>query len=174
MNHFDVFEISPIRMDLSAEELEKKFHQLSRKFHPDHHSENLKALEESSKINGAYKILRDSWARGGYLLELLGIALGTKVPACLGSIYFELQEAGDPASLSALKDQLVKDNENRAKQLKDCFKNLDSLKVDLKVAQANQQVQLLLNKLAGLVLENRYALSMQRDIESKVSEALRA
>lgn len=172
MNHFEVFEIVPLRLDLDRNELERKFHELSRQHHPDHHGESSKALAEISTINGAYRILRDPWSRAGYLLEILNIPLGTKVPACLGSIYFELQETGDLPALKSLREQLMEDNKKRARQLTESFKSFDALKLradnlDPRPASA----LLVLNKLAGLVLENRYALSMQRDIDAKIAQA---
>ena len=67
-----------LQIDISA--LEKEFYRLSRKLHPDLYvrttgEEQQWSLEKSSRLNDAYRTLRDPVARTQYLLELEGVKL---------------------------------------------------------------------------------------------------
>jgi molecular chaperone HscB len=80
--------------------LEASFHVLSRRFHPDfYQTQSSRAqavsLENSAWLNVAYRTLRDPVARVEYLLELEGLATGTRSdpPAELFEEILELQEA---------------------------------------------------------------------------------
>ena len=56
------------RLDLDPQDLERRFRELSRQFHPDFYynaspSERLASLERSSYLNDAYRTLRSPAAR---------------------------------------------------------------------------------------------------------------
>jgi len=68
----------PRRLNLDVAELEREFHRLSRKLHPDHYvsaggPEAEWSLEKSSQLNDAYRTLRDPISRTQYLLKLEGV-----------------------------------------------------------------------------------------------------
>jgi molecular chaperone HscB len=77
--YFAVFSLPPhLVIDTAA--LEKSFYALSRRLHPDRFAarpaaEQAAALAESSRLNDAYRTLKDPIARTEYLLELEGIQL---------------------------------------------------------------------------------------------------
>jgi molecular chaperone HscB len=77
--YFDIFSLPPhLRVDTAA--LEKSFYSLSRKLHPDRFAgrsaaEQDAALAESSRLNDAYRTLKDPIARTEYLLKLEGVEL---------------------------------------------------------------------------------------------------
>jgi len=78
-DYFSFFGL-PRRFQLDAAGLEKKFYQLSRKFHPDLYArgsadEQRWSLEKSSVLNDAWRTLRDPLRRTEYLLGLAGIRL---------------------------------------------------------------------------------------------------
>jgi molecular chaperone HscB len=78
-DYFSFFGL-PRRFQLDTAALEKKFYQLSRKFHPDLYAragadEQRWSLEKSSLLNDAWRALRDPLARTEYLLGLVGIRL---------------------------------------------------------------------------------------------------
>jgi molecular chaperone HscB len=90
------------RLVLDRSELERRFHALNRRFHPDYFrlrspEEQAVSLDNSAAVNAAYRALRDPVARVEYLLELSGMGLGTagqaKPPADLFEEIMELQEA---------------------------------------------------------------------------------
>jgi len=67
-------------MVIDTAALEKSFYALSRRLHPDRFAarraaEQEAALAESSRLNDAYRTLRDPIARTEYLLKLEGIEL---------------------------------------------------------------------------------------------------
>ncbi len=73
-NYFEVLGI-PKKLTIDTVELEKIFHDLSKKNHPDFfHNEGeekyLEALEISSQINQGYKTLKDPLTRVNYILAL--------------------------------------------------------------------------------------------------------
>jgi molecular chaperone HscB len=90
------------RLVLDRSDLERRFHALNRRFHPDYFrlrspEEQAVSLENSAAVNAAYRTLREPVGRVEYLLELSGMALGTagqaKPPADLFEEIMELQEA---------------------------------------------------------------------------------
>ncbi len=77
--YFTFFSLPPkLAVDTAA--LEKSFYALSRKLHPDRFAakpaaEQEAALAESSRLNDAYRTLKDPIARTEYLLKLEGVEL---------------------------------------------------------------------------------------------------
>jgi molecular chaperone HscB len=76
---FTVFSL-PRHLHLDTAALEKVFYAQSRKLHPDRFAsrpvaEQEAALEESSRLNDAYRTLKDPIARTQYLLSLEGVEL---------------------------------------------------------------------------------------------------
>jgi molecular chaperone HscB len=113
----------PRKLTIEQAELERRFRELSRKFHPDYYynaspTERLASLERSSYLNDAYRALRTPATRIEHLLAIEGLPSskseeGTaKVPPALLEEVFalneeldeirELRESGtDPAALAA-------------------------------------------------------------------------
>lgn len=74
MNYFELFEI-PVSLQIDANELQKKYFELQKKYHPDFFSnadENEQAdmLERSSMINKAIKTFKDGDETIKYVLQL--------------------------------------------------------------------------------------------------------
>ena len=70
----------PAHLVIDLPALEKSFYALSRRLHPDRFAakspgEQAAALSESSRLNDAYRTLKDSIARTEYLLKLEGVEL---------------------------------------------------------------------------------------------------
>jgi len=113
----------PRRLTIDAQDLERRFRDLSRKFHPDYYynaspAERLASLERSSYLNDAYRTLRSPVARVEHLLAIEGLPSArseegsAKVPAGLLEEVFALNEeldeirelresGGEPGQLSA-------------------------------------------------------------------------
>lgn len=109
------------RLGLDRADLERRFHGLNRRLHPDYFrlrspEEQTISLEASAAVNAAYRTLRDPVSRVEYLLELEGMGLGlagqAKPPADLFEEIMELQEArmelatADPDEAPALRARL--------------------------------------------------------------------
>src|SRR5207245_3294158 len=129
MDHFEVFGL-PRRLAVDTAELQRKFYELSRRYHPDFHQaappeEQVRALEASAGLNAAYRTLRDPIARIEYLVRLEegrdtkeGATVKPKAPPELLEEMFEIQEAlaeakagglagGGRATLVAQRDRLT-------------------------------------------------------------------
>jgi molecular chaperone HscB len=96
----------PRRLLLDAQDLERRFRELSRKFHPDYYynappAERLASLERSSYLNDAYRTLRNPITRVEHLLAIEGLPPPTseegsaKVPPALLEEVFALNEELD-------------------------------------------------------------------------------
>ena len=76
---FSIFSLPP-KLVIDLPTLEKSFYALSRRLHPDRFAarspeEQAAALVESSRLNDAYRTLKDPIARTEYLLKLEGVEL---------------------------------------------------------------------------------------------------
>ena len=113
----------PRKLVLDPGELEQRFRELSRRFHPDYYynappAERLASLERSSYLNDAYRALRNPISRIDHLLAVEGLPSvkseegASKVPPGLLEEVFDLNEeldairearesGADPASLRA-------------------------------------------------------------------------
>ena len=96
----------PRRLQIAQNDLERRFRELSRKFHPDYFynaspAERLASLERSSYLNDAYRALKNPVSRVEHLLAIEGLASarseeGTaKVPPSLLEEVFALNEELD-------------------------------------------------------------------------------
>lgn len=79
-DYFAVFGISP-SLALDLPELQRQFYVLSKQFHPDRFArasaaEQQYALDFTSLLNDAWRVLRDPQARGEYLLKSNGFEAG--------------------------------------------------------------------------------------------------
>jgi molecular chaperone HscB len=97
----------PRKLVLDAKDLERRFRDLSRKFHPDFFynatpEERLASLERSSYLNDAYRALKEPVSRVEHLLAVEGLPSVTasgpgqaKVPPALLEEVFALNEELD-------------------------------------------------------------------------------
>lgn len=121
-NYFSFFEL-PQHYHIDTAQLERRFYQLSRQFHPDFFGQTSEAEQQysvacASMLNDAYRTLKDSLRRANYLLELQGIKSNqkAKTPADLLAEVFELNEqleelreaksANETSNMNSLKQQL--------------------------------------------------------------------
>ena len=77
--YFEIFSL-PAKLGIDTAALEKSFYALSRRLHPDRFAarsaeEQEAALVESSRLNDAYRTLKDPIARTEYLLKLEGVEM---------------------------------------------------------------------------------------------------
>ena len=129
MNHFEVFGLER-KLGIDTAALQRRFYELSRRYHPDFHQSaspaaQADALEASARLNAAYRALRDPLARADYLVRLEegretkeGATVKPAAPAALLAEMFEIQEAlaeakagplddGARASLTEQRDRLL-------------------------------------------------------------------
>jgi molecular chaperone HscB len=77
MNYFELYDI-PVSMKPDVQQVKQKFYELSRRYHPDFYSnaadkEQADALEKSSLVNKAFKVLQQPDETIKYVLQLHGL-----------------------------------------------------------------------------------------------------
>src|SRR5271167_3253754 len=90
----------PRRLTIDLDELERRYHELSRKIHPDRFASSAARVRDASlrataTLTRSYRTLRDPVARGLYWLELNGEKLAEnnkRVPSEMAELVFEVQE----------------------------------------------------------------------------------
>jgi len=94
--HFDIFGLPP-STELDVKALEQKHRELSLEVHPDRMARadahtRLKALEQTTALNDAFKVLRDPVRRALYLLKLKGVDLESESAAAKAQMPIEFLE----------------------------------------------------------------------------------
>ena len=137
----------PRKLLLDAADLERRFHQLSWKLHPDNFAgaseyERELSLERSSQLNDAYRALREPLGRVEYLLAQAGLRKEgqhkQQAPPELLEEVFELNESldelrgargsgGDPAEMASLKQRLQSARQNFQEKLGEVDRELERL-----------------------------------------------
>lgn len=189
-NFFSFFKL-PIKFHLNLTELENKFYELSRKFHPDFFSqateqERRYSNERTSMLNDAYRTLKDPMKRANYFLTLQGfksIGQQTKTPPDLLAEIFELNEqleelrfakkAKDTDQISSLITQVLatqKMLKERAsdlnKELNNYFSKWDSLEINFSL----EEKQKLLTKISDVLSQIKYIKNLIENIEEEFDE----
>ena len=181
----------PRRLELDAQELERRFRELSRKFHPDYYynatpTERLASLERSSYLNDAYRALRNPVTRIEHLLAIEGVAApktesGTaKVPPALLEEVFALNEelddirerresGADPSTLRARLDRartpIDRKREEHEQQLQALTREWDALPSDAPPERRRGTLTALRERL----LERNYINNLLATIDREVA-----
>jgi len=175
MNYFEVFGL-PRVLSLDLKALEKTFHELSRRYHPDYFTtapaeERQKALQMTATLNDAYRTLRHPVRRVEHLLEIEGFKPdGSKVPKPFLMEVFEINEQLEEVKAgSASKEQveaLRREIEERAKgfeqQLQRAADDWDKLSA---AGPSEEQRKQQLSRLTDILSESSYIRNLQRDLE---------
>ena len=175
MNYFEVFGLPKI-LNIDLKTLERTFHELSRKYHPDYFTtapaeEKQRALQMTATLNDAYRTLRHPVRRTDYLVHLEGFKPdGSKVPKSFLMEVFEINEQLEEVkSGAASKDQVAllrKEIEERAEQFESQLEGA-SLEWDKLVTAnaAEPELKQQLTKLTEILSESSYIRNLQRDLE---------
>ena len=175
----------PRRLKVNTADLERRFRDLSRQFHPDYFynappAERLASLERSSYLNDAYRVLRNPVARVEYLLGIEGLAptrsdegRSAKVPPSLLEEVFalneeldeirELRESGvDPsalrARLAAARKPIERRRDEHERQLQDLSTEWDE-----------RQQRVTLEALRERMLERNYINNLLATIDREAA-----
>jgi len=117
-NHFELFGLAP-GFGIEAEALERSYREIQSRVHPDRFAhagdaERRASLQWTTRVNEAYRVLKDPVQRARHLLELHGVDVAfetnTAMPPEFLMQQMELREAleaaKDPAKLDDLRAQL--------------------------------------------------------------------
>ena len=191
-DYFSFFGL-PRRLNLDAQDLEKRLRELSRKFHPDFFynappAERLASLERSSYLNDAYRTLKNPASRIEYLLSLEGFPPpkseeGTaKVPPALLEEVFALNEelddirelrenGGDRATLASRLERARQPIERKRQEHERLLNDL-SARWDAQADAPGAERRATLETLREQLLERQYISNLIATIE-KLSDELR-
>ena len=123
-NHFELFGLEPV-FALNADSLDSAYRDIQAKVHPDRFAhagdaERRASLQWTTRVNEAYRTLKDPLQRAKHLLELRGVDVAfetnTSMPADFLVEQMELREslekavkAKDAATLDSLRKRLVEE-----------------------------------------------------------------
>jgi molecular chaperone HscB len=164
----------PRKLNLSQDELQARFYELSRRLHPDlftRHPERERryALEASSILNDAYRTLRDPVKRANYVLRQEGFDIGEQrskdVPPELLEEVFELNMA---------LEELRGGDDSARPQLEAARRNFTAM-----LSGADAELQRLFetydaNAARDILAEIRTTLNRRKYVQNLVTEVERA
>jgi molecular chaperone HscB len=179
MDYFEVFGLPRVLgIDLPA--LEKRFHELSRKYHPDYFStaspgEKTQAVRMTALLNDGYRTLRHPVRRVEYLLSLYGLKSdGSKVPQSLLMEVFEINEQLEEVKAGratveeadSLRAQIKEKRERFDEELQQASLQWDEL---VKTGAAEPVMKQHLAKLAEILSESSYIRNLESELEGEKS-----
>jgi molecular chaperone HscB len=180
----------PRKLVLDANDLERRFRELSRKFHPDYFynappAERLASLERSSYLNDAYRALKNPVTRIEHLLAIEGLPSPkseegqAKVPPSLLEEVFALNEELDEirelresgANLETLRLRLEKARQPVEGKRKEHERQLDELSArwDSQEDAAAEEKRATLDALRERLLERNYINNLLAGIEREMT-----
>src|SRR5437762_3803566 len=179
MDYFEVFGL-PRLLGIDTAALEKTFHQLSRKYHPDYFTtaspaEKTQAVRMTALLNDAYRTLRHPVHRVEYLISLYGFKPdGSKVPQSLLMEVFEINEqleevkAGRASveEVDSLRAQIKEKREKFDTELQQASLAWDDL---VKAGAAEPALREHLVKLAEILSESSYIRNLESELEGEKS-----
>jgi molecular chaperone HscB len=197
--HGDYFQFLgvPRRLNLDMQDLERRFRELSRKFHPDYYynatpTERLASLERSSYLNDAYRALRNPVSRIEHLLAIEGLpspksegastgSAQAKVPPALLEEVFALNEeldeireqresGADPATLRARLDAARKPIDRKREEHEQQLRALSDEWDALPSDAAPDRKRSTLTALRERLLERNYINNLLAAIDREAAE----
>ena len=124
-SHFELFGLPP-RYEIEAERLEHSYRDIQSKVHPDRFAhagdaERRASLQWTTRVNEAYRILKNPVQRAKHLLELQGVDVAfetnTAMPQDFLMQQMELRESLEDAKSAEALDQLRKSLVQQKSQL---------------------------------------------------------
>jgi molecular chaperone HscB len=117
-NHFDLFGLAPAYA-LETDALERSYREIQSRVHPDRFAhagdaERRASLQWTTRVNEAYRILKDPVQRARHLLELHGVDVAFETNTAMPPDFLmqqmelreSLEEAKSPAALDEMRQSL--------------------------------------------------------------------
>ena len=161
---------------LDLVDLEKRFFELSKKFHPDRFAsksalEVQVSLDRSSAINNAYRALKNPITRAKYFVkkELGSVEeKSATVPMDMADLFFEVQDVLDTIreSNGTPPENAVKEVQNAERDLKEKTKELEKQLESTFSEYDASPTKEILEKMKGILSERSYIKSFLRQVDS--------
>jgi len=167
----------PRKLAIDLDALERRYHELSRKIHPDRFASKGPKVRDASlrataTLTRSYRTLRDPVARGLYWLELNGEKLAEnnkRVPPELAELVFEVQEQLAEMQLSSDPEAAIeRATEIAARRIELQFKMDERLaELDRNFAKLDQpsDVKALTLELKTILSNIAYLRTLIRDVD---------
>lgn len=189
-DYFSVFGMEP-HLELDGELLEREFHRLSRRLHPDRFAraadqERVWSLADTALINDAYRTLKDPLRRTEYLLKLTGRKLDEgasasrkqQTPPDLLEEFFELnmqlEEMRMNAKMGEQDEQLTGELKAAKEKYTSLLSEVDSgLRAQWKLWDAGDEAtrEQAQNKMLALLDRRRFLANLVRDVNEVLGAA---
>ena len=151
-SHFDLFGLAPAYA-VEPEALERSYREIQSRVHPDRFAhagdaERRASLQWTTRVNEAYRTLKDPVQRAKHLLELNGVDVAfetnTAMPADFLAQQMELRESLEEAKTPAALDQMRKGlSQQRSLLEKQIAEAIDAKKDYAGAAQLVRKLQFL-------------------------------
>jgi molecular chaperone HscB len=160
-NYFELFGL-PARFSVDRAALDRAYRELQGEVHPDRFAhagdaEQRLAMQRATRVNEAYKTLREPLSRARYLLESQGIDLGTERNTAMPVDFLveqmewreaaeEARQASDVDALETLQRRLRDTLAERYRQLGAWLDDAESLQKNREVAATETRKLMFLEK----------------------------
>ena len=128
-NHFDLFGLSPM-FSIEGEALERSYREIQSKVHPDRFAhagdaERRASLQWTTRVNEAYRTLKDPVQRARHILELHGVDVAFETNTAMPPEFLmqqmelreTLEDARDAAALDDLRGNLTREKQSLEKAI---------------------------------------------------------
>jgi molecular chaperone HscB len=128
-NHFELFGLSPA-FALEGEALERSYREIQSKVHPDRFAhagdaERRASLQWTTRVNEAYRTLKDPVQRARHILELHGVDVAFETNTAMPPEFLmqqmelreSLEQANTPAALDEMRKRLRQEKAQLQKQI---------------------------------------------------------
>lgn len=181
-DYFEFFGLGR-KLVINSDDLQKRFYELSRQWHPDRFSrrpaeEQSRSLEATSLLNDGYRTLKDPVKRAEYLLTEEGFPIGEQrskdVPPELLEEVFELNmmleelKAGDDSARPQLEQARASFLTMRGGLDQDLLKLFNRYDASIEESETAKQA---LNEIRGILNRRRYIENLVRDVDRALSPA---
>ncbi len=132
-SHFELFGLTPA-FAIEGEALERSYREIQSKVHPDRFAhagdaERRASLQWTTRVNEAYRTLKDPVQRAKHLLELHGVDVAFETNTAMPPEFLmqqmelreSLEEAKTPASLDEMRKRLRQNKSELQKQISEAL-----------------------------------------------------
>lgn len=179
-NYFEVFGLPVDRLVIDVPQLEIRFLELSRKYHPDRFAsktplENQIAHEYSSAVNNAYRTLKEPVSRAKYVVERQLGSIEEKsahVPPEMAEFFFEIHDVLDTIreSNGNPPESALQEVQKAEKELREKVKELEAnLQEHFKLFDSAPEKNKL-EKIKEILSERSYIKSFLRQIDNTLKD----
>jgi molecular chaperone HscB len=175
MRFYEALGVEP-KLMLDAQDLQRRFYERSRQWHPDRFArasaaEQQKALEMTAVLNDAFRTLRDPVMRAGYFLEERHVASSKHPPAELLEEVFEMNMALEElrAGDESVRLQLMEARDRFVKLLAEIDHGLSALFIQYDKSLRGTPDESLLLAIRGALDRRQYVSNLIRDVEKELN-----